>query len=279
MTRSTPPFAPKPYLTRSRRCGSFVALIALTLTIAMVGCSQGPPPTLDTAYGALQAGQLEMAYDQAVYVAKQTNSPDSGEAAYLAGRAARQLENPRAAAVWLTRAAQSSDPAINGEAAVALGTLYAEEGKHQRASDSFLYAAERLSGEDRAKATYFAALSQQKLGQWAAARTNLILARTYTRDGTLRDRAEQQLEVTGYTVQTGAFLDADNAREAAESIAPKAAELGLGAPRLVSATADGRAVTLVHVGRFTSYNSASVFREKLDVEGVIAPIAPEVAEE
>ncbi len=270
MPRLTPP------VTRAPRG---FARPALTLALAAVllaasGCTQGPPPSLDAAYGAFNAGELKAAYAQAVAVAKDPLNPDHDEAAYLAGRSAKQLDKPRDAAVWLTRAAQGNDPAIRGEAAVALGTLYAEQGDHQRAADTFLYAADHLPGDDRARATYFAARSQQRLGQWASARTNLILARAYAQDPALRQRANDQLAVTGYTIQTGAFLDDQRAQEAALSIAPNAEELGLGAPRLVPAMVEGRPVTLVHLGEFSTYLSAQAFRQRLGVEAVIAPIAP-----
>jgi len=86
---------------------------------------------------------------------------------------------------------------------------------------------------------------------------------------------EDQLNVTGYTIQTGAFRDRDNALRAANDLATAAENLGLPQPRLLDSTdTRGSRVTLVQIGEFATFASARAFADRLGVgDAVIVPLA------
>lgn len=248
--------------------------VGLLMGLCLAGCQVSQSPTLDGAYRAYEAGDTAIAFAAAAELANQSKNVQRFEAAYLAGLAARDQGDDAGAVRYLRRATRSPDPALAGDAGVTLGTVHAEAGRHQAAADAYLAAADRLTGEGRAKASFFAAAAQQKLGQWAQARTNLILARARTSDPILERRATEQLRVSGFTIQVGVFRNPDNARSKAEGLAAQAVSMGLGEPRLVASVLPGRgAVTLVHIGTFSTFGSAALRRDALGVEGLIVPIS------
>ncbi|MEM6551740.1 MAG: hypothetical protein AAF750_06405 [Planctomycetota bacterium] len=251
-----------------------MVVVAGWLIVGGVGCQVAPGPTLDGAYRLYDAGEKRAAFEDAAELAGRGKSGQRFEAAYLAGLSAKDLGDGRSAVRYLSQATRSPDPVLAGDAGVTLGTVHAEAGRHQAAADAYLAASDRLTGEARAKASFFAAVSQQKLGQWAQARTNFILARAQSSDPILERRATEQLRVSGFTIQLGAFRNAGNARGVAEGVAAESVAMGLGEPRLVaSVLPETGAVTLVHVGTFSTFGSAALRRDALGVEGVIVPIS------
>ncbi|MEM6394238.1 MAG: SPOR domain-containing protein [Planctomycetota bacterium] len=262
-------------LGRHQRSGWVVIVtLAVGMAVGGMGCQVAPGPTLDGAYRLYEAGETGAAFADAAELAGRAKSGQRFEAAYLAGLSAKDLGDGRSAVRYLIQATRSPDPVLAGDAGVTLGTVHAEAGRHQAAADAYLAAADRLIGEGRAKASFFAAVAQQKLGQWAQARTNFILARAQSADPILKRRATEQLRVSGFTIQLGAFRNAANARGVAEGIAAEAVALGLGRPRLVaSVLPETGSVTLVHVGTFSTFGSAALRRDAMGVEGVIVPIS------
>src|SRR5690606_32472204 len=196
---------------------------------------------------AYDAGRYEQAYQQAARLST-TNSPHATTAAYIAGMSAVQLERLQSASRYLQVAAQSDDPQLATDAKATLGLVYARLNRHDLAARTLVEAAGRLSGQDRANAYYYAALSEQKLGRWPQARTNLTLARAHSREDTFRQRVEEQLNVTGFTIQIGAFGSEDNAQKAAADVAQQAGTLRIGTPRIQqAATSEGQTMLLVQV--------------------------------
>ncbi len=216
------------------------------------------------------AGDFENAFLVGRQIAWDRYRDDRYEASYIAGLSAEAMGNLRDADTYLNRALGTPDPTLAADAADALGLVYSQQGRYAEAQRSLLWAAERLEGERQAKAYYYAGIAQQKLGQWSQARTTLVLARARTQDPAFRDQIGQQIGVTGWTLQLGAYTQRELARSQAESIAQKSRDMRLGLPRLVDGTtAAGESVTFVHVGQFTSYRSATRFRDALDTPGVI----------
>lgn len=253
------------------------ALGALLLGVALLaaGC-QAPGPQLERAGEAYGAGDYARAYELARAVADRSGMWGE-QAAYLAGRAAERLDRPAQARRHLERAAASRDTDLAGDALASLGLLHHREGRFRDAARALEQAAEHLDGEQRARALFHAGISHQKLDRWHHARTNLVLARAATEDAELRQRIDQQMAVSGYTIQLGAFAEPANARRAAEQAVSRATELELGSPRLVSTTdGAGRELTLVQVGRFSSFDAAQRARRELGAtQSIIVPITRE----
>lgn len=244
----------------------------------LIGChSTAPVGTLDTANLAYQSGDYPMAYHIASTIASGDPQLDSDEAAYLAGLSAGELGDLKNAIRYLTQASKSFDKQLAANAGVMLGLAYTNAERYGPAADALLKAAPVLTGEERAKAYFYAAVAQQKLGRWASAHDNLILAQVSSTDPELRGLITQRLAVIGYTIQIGSFADAANAQDAAEQITEAAAAAGVAPPRLLPNPArPGQ--TLVHVGRFTTYQSAITYRDQLGLPGAfVVPLASENA--
>ncbi|MEM9348136.1 MAG: SPOR domain-containing protein [Planctomycetota bacterium] len=259
--------------------------LLVAFAVAMIGCQnsafkdtyfedtyidQGSNATIEEVSVAYGQGDYQAAYDMGRQIAWDRFRNDRYEAAYLAGLSAQSLGQLRNADTMLNRAKATPDPSLATDAADALGLVYSQQGRYAEAQRELLWAAERLDGERKARAYFYAGIAQQKLGQWSQARTTLVLARGTTRDAGFRQQIDDQVQVTGWTLQLGAFTDRSSARDLAESIAAKSRDLKLGLPRLVSgATSSNEPVTFVHVGQFTSFQSATRYRDALGTPGVI----------
>lgn len=229
-----------------------------------------PTATIEEVTVLYGQGDYQAAYDLAKPIAWDRYRDDRYEAAYLAGLSAQSLGDLPNADKMLNKAMSSPDPSLATDAADALGLVYSQQERYAEAQRVLLWAAERLKGERQARAYFYAGIAQQKLGQWSQARTTLVLARGLTRDAGFKAQIDQQVQVTGWTLQLGAFTDRNSARSLAENIAAKSRDLKLGLPRLVDGkTAEGETVTFVHVGQFTSYQSASRYRDALGTPGVL----------
>jgi tetratricopeptide (TPR) repeat protein len=267
------------------RLPKLALLAALPALLALTGCynsalkgtyledtaiDMAPTATIQEVTAMYQSGDYQAAFEQGKPIAWDRFRDDRYEAAYIAGLSAQKLGNLHEADKLLNKALASDDPSLAADAADALGLVYSQQGRYAEAQRTLLWAAERLEGERQAKAYYYAGIAQQKLGQWSQARTTLVLARGLSRDEAFRQQVSQQINVTGWTLQLGAFVQRELARKEAETVAQKSQDMRLGLPRLVDGeTATGEPVTFVHVGQFTSYQSATRYRDALGKPGVI----------
>ena len=260
-------------------------LLAPAALLALPGCTdstlketyledtyvdQAPTGTVDGAYAAYQARDFAAAYNIARPIAEDYLNPRHLEAAYVAGLSANALGQTGAAERMLRKAVTSKDETLAADASAQLGLVYSQQGRYEAALRVLLWAAERQQGEDKAQSFYYAGIAQQKMGQWSQARATLYNALRHTADPAMEQQVRDQLATTGWTLQVGAFAQADTATTTAQSVADRAARLGLGSPRLVESTdARGQRLTLVQVGTFTSYQSAARYRDHLGATGVI----------
>lgn len=258
-----------------------IAAVGLVLGVSLgaAGCrSEGPRIQRVTAAEAssfYERGEFARAFTRGRAVARFGRAEEQALGAYIAGLSARRMGDTANAIEFLRRASLAEEDRLAADAAATLGILYSELGRYADAAHVLLEAAERYRGEDRARAYFHAAIAQQKLGRWPQARTNLILARAASASPAFWQRIEEQLSVTGYTIQTGAFRDTDNAQRAADDLAASAARLGIPGPRLVESTdTRGGRVTLVQIGEFATFASARSFSRRLEAgDAVIVPLA------
>lgn len=261
----------------TRRLG----LLALTAFLALVpallvGChrvGRGPTPT-QTAQTHFQRGDYARAQTAAARAAATAGGTQRDLAHYMAGMSAYHLNNYETATRYLAVAANSRDQAMAADARSTLGLVYSSQGRYADAAQMLLGSANLHTGEDRAQAYFYAGVAQQKLGRWPQARTSLILAQRATRDPALRSQINQHLAVTGYTIQVGAFANRANADNAARAYTAKSASAGLGTVLVTPSTdSRGRAVSLVQVGRYATFNAANTARTRLgDASAVIVPL-------
>lgn len=254
----------------------WVKLALLLVAGSITGCATlSDSPQLKQASAAYRQGNYQRSYALASSLARGDFGSGADRAAYLAGLSAEHLGHSDDAGFYLRQAARSDNKPLAGDAAAALGLLYAKEGRYQASVNALRQAANQLRGENQAHAYFYEAVSQQKLGFWAQARVNLVIARSKTNSATLRRQIDQQLAVTGYTVQTGAFADRAHAKKAAQTLAKEAENLQIGLPRLVSSTSpSGDHLTLVQIGQFSSFDSANHARHELrDDQAIVVPLA------
>lgn len=252
-------------------------LLLVTLAITLPGCQKSLGVAgLGQAAQAYSTGQYPQAYQTAARVANDGKlSPQQrAEAALIAGMAAEQMGNPRAAQGYLLQATQSSDLSVKGDAFASLGLSYAKEERFVQAAQAMLRAAEFLHGPEKANAYYHAAASQQKLGQFAQARTSLFLAKAANPEPGFVAQVDGLLATTGYTLQLGAFRDEGNARKAAEQFAQRTAGAQLGSPRIVPAQDPrGGQLQLVQVGQFSTFATARAAKDRLgERDAIIVPL-------
>ena len=255
----------------------YMVVLTSSAAIGMVsGCvSQSTFTRIEQASKSYNAGDYTNAYKLAAVIARSYSNQHRDTAAYIAGNSAQKLGDLGNAERYLRQASFSTDKQLAGEAAASLGLVYAQLGQYDVSAKTLLRAAEMLEGEDKAKAFFYAAVSLQKLGRWAQARTNLILARASSDEPSFRQQINDQLSVTGYTLQVGAFRDDTNAQRVAKAMTQKSLGLQIGSPRLVTgADQFGRVLTLVQVGEFATFNSAMHARDRFaDSNIIIVPLA------
>lgn len=249
------------------------------LTLGLVALAAGCQTTATTSTGltgaqdAYRRGDYTAAYTAARPIADSYGA-DSREASYIAGLSAYHLRRSTDSERYLMTAARSDDKALAGDAMASLGRLFDEQGRHDRAALAYIAAGERLTGEARAKAHFYAAVNQQKTGDWAAARNNLQLARQATAGTILQRQIDQQLQYRGWTIQVGAYSNTIYARKAAQALSTEPATANMGDPRLVQAIdPGGQALTLVQIGQFPSQMAASNAARYLRQKSLVVPLA------
>jgi tetratricopeptide (TPR) repeat protein len=264
-------------MKRIGRISAAATVVSALLTLAACSADRRSE-AIRSANSSYNTGNYAEAYRQALTVADAPADPESErqQAAYVAGLAAYRLHNLDDAQRWLTYAASSNDKGLRADAKATLGLVYVEQGRFGLAGDALSQAADLMTGQNRANAFYYAGIAQQKQGHWATARTSLSQAISNSQDAAFRKKVADQLRVTGYTLQVGAFDVESNAKTAAEALAPKAQGIKLGTPRIVAVNdpATSHKRFLVWVGQFSSWPTALMAREQLgQTKAVVTPLS------
>ncbi len=252
-----------------------LSVLAAGVVLGMLGCEAPAAARMQVVRAAYQDGDYARAYNEAVRLTHTTDPALRTEASYIAGLAAHRRGSHRVATQYLQAATRSADRQLAGDALAELGLIHAEQQRYALSARTLLAAAERLDGQDRANAYFYAGAAQQKLGRWDRARTSLSLARSHSTDPLFRQQVDEQLSVTGYTLQIGAFANQSNAQRATDSLAARARTVKLGVPRIVPSTdRQGQRLYLVQIGRFSTFAAALIARQRLGSnEPIIVPLA------
>ncbi len=245
----------------------------LVLVLA-AGCQAPPRESLSAARTAFDAGDYERAYVYSSRVMQAGLLGPRHEAAYMAGISAYRMNNLSEAQRLLDIAVKSTDRSIKGKSLAMLGLIHADRRQYAGASQKLTLAAKHLTGQDRANAYFYAAQAEQKLNRPANARTLLALAQRDNNNPALAHQINQQMGATGYTIQIGAFNDAEAARAAGEQVLIKSQRLRIGYPRVEHVQQDdGSTIHLLQIGRFSTFESAATQRLELGVnDAVIVPL-------
>ena len=251
-------------------------VVVLGAGVALTGC-ESAKTVADDSRKYYEAGQYQEAYDVSHGIADNLSRPipEREQAGYMAGISAVKLKRYDEGRHYLEIPADSKDVSLSGNAEAQLGLLFALTEKWDLSSEHLLKATGKLEGQEKANAYFHAAIAEQRVGRWPQARTNFSLAKSLSSDAGFRARVDEQLRMTGYTLQLGAFTKEDGARKAADRIALLPAAKKLGKPKIVAAKdpETGGVLYLVQMGEFISFPTAQQAREDLNLNNaIIAPM-------
>lgn len=237
-------------------------LLCAWMVFALSGCAGGGKAAPADDYASLfSRGEYARAYDAAAKDAGSMRGKNRDMAALIAGQSAYRLGRTAEASKWLTPLTDHADPAIAGRANATLGSINEDRGAHAAAADYFVKAADRLTGDDAARAYMYAGDARQGAKQNDRARALYEKARLkVSGDATLRTQIADRLAGggpvaaamgKGFTIQAGAYAT----RAGAEAAARRLAAHG---PRVVP-TRDraGKTLYAVRVGRYAGKADAA----------------------
>ncbi len=152
------------------RCSVALCSIALlTATLPISGCESQAGARMDTSSAAresaaasgdymtlYQSGQYARAYETASQAATSPRERVPQRAQLVAGLAAQALNRNADAERWLKPLVKDADPNIAGKAGASLGLVAQEQGRHADAAALLGEAADKLDGEDGARAAMYA---------------------------------------------------------------------------------------------------------------------------
>lgn len=217
---------------------------------------------------AFSAGRYGDAYVEASEAAEQAApGRKRDEAALIAGLSADRLNQETNAERWLEPLTRSNERDIAGRAGAALGLREQARGRHSRAAELFSEAADRLTGDEAARAEFHAGQSCAALGKPELARMKYAAAAAHATDPTFRGRVQREMNAlpvgagadraSAFSVQLGAFSRLENAEECVRRHSAAAGREGLGLPWIDQRADDGRTLYVVRVGRFPARDQAS----------------------
>lgn len=242
--------------------------IAASSIIALLSaCSGG---SSKKALDLYHQGQYPEALREGEQVAQSAKPPENDKAALVAGMSAYELKKYTEAERWLRSASRSSDFQIAGRASATMGLVNVARERYSPAAIDFSAAGRRLQGDEASRAHFLAGECYSILGRLDAAQRSYDQAKSLAQDPALRSRIGNRQNVSGYTLQLGAFSNRANADRTVEVGGQRASKAGLSAPNIIATPdATGRTIYLVQVGKFTSKEEAAVAKSKLGSDAVI----------
>lgn len=239
-----------------RSLASSVILALLLLS----GCQPHSTVSIETASQQYENGSISLAKRDAQRIYERGGS-DAPEAAWLIGLCDYRHGRTTAARAAFELAADSSDPVLSARAKAMIGQTLLEDGQPAAAAVQFEHAWPELRGEDRSRCAQHAATAWSRAGrpdlaqQWQD-RTTATLA-------SAADVAANRSSTTGpaptgsFTLQAGAYKQADGARRAQDQMTRVAARAGIGPANIRTRTdRHGRTLYLVQIGSFDTRQQA-----------------------
>ncbi|QDU35327.1 Sporulation related domain protein [Poriferisphaera corsica] len=255
------------------------ALLAIVLQgcIAMPESNRGAPLTVQKMNNAYNANNHQQAYQHALILMNDPDPDYRALAYYTAAKSNLQLGNRSQAIAFLTQATQTAkDPSLIADAYAELGIQSAKLDEHAKAAGYYIHAAKNYPvGNDRANAYYYAAISQQKIGQLDQAKKSLFLARSSNADHKLLQQIDSRIFVAGYTIQIGAYTAKSNAISAAQNVALRSMTMNLDKPKIAEIKNDSdQVIYRVQIGNFTSFKSANYAKHRLGIkDAIVIPLS------
>lgn len=281
-----------------------IALVVVGILLAWVfvggGCASkqsaaGEPEPFIKSY---QNGTYSQAYDEAVAAHQRSDGVTRERAGLMAGLSAYALRRPEQAENWLIPLLSSRTPEVSGTANWTLGLIAFDRGNPSRAATLATTGADKLTGDDAARARLLAADAYARLGRSREASEQLAQALPAATDPALRGAIESRLAggapavtpsspITGspvgspappvpapagqYVIQLGAFSSRIKADQVTVSARGPASQAGLTSPKVVTTTdpKTGKPLFAAQIGPFGSRPEAEKALRRLGVPGTV----------
>lgn len=263
----------------------FLALLGMS---AQPGGCAASSSTADGDYLRLyERCDYPKAFDAGRAAYASTSGTERERAALTTGLAAAALDHETDSERWLRPLLSSEDAKIAGSAGATLGMFAQRKSKHAEAVSLLTTASQKLTGDDKARASMFAGDSLQALNKPADAKAMYQQAAANVSGSELRGQisarsaaiakpAPQAPGDTGaFTVQLGSYADYQRAMATAARIQPKAAASSLASPRVVRSNKGNQTLYAVRIGRFATRAEGEAARRKLGNEGLVMVAAGE----
>lgn len=210
-----------------------------------------------------QAKQFQLAKDKAEANIPKTVGREREVNQLTAGCACHALNQPSLAQHYLVPLTGSKDPQIAGRAEAVLGQIAQKQGNHKYAADLFKRASEKLDGDDAARASVRAGNSLSAMGNQSAATRQYQAAAQDAQSDNIKKYAQKLSEPGPFTIQAGVFSSRANADKRANELKQASLRAGLGLPRIVTDTVNGKPAFAVQIGTFVTRTAASQNRSRL----------------
>jgi tetratricopeptide (TPR) repeat protein len=249
------------------------SFFACAVLAGLIGCNEASKATSSDMMRYYEARQYRQARAAARDVADGSVGRQRDEARYIAGLSAYRLGKSNEALVDLEPLVRHADDELAGNAAATAGLIHIDAGRDDEALRVLRIASEKLSGNDRGRVYHYIGQIHQRAGRWAEARTAMSLALSYARDPNLRQAIREQMNVSAFTLQFGAYQNASTANTRLRQVAPLVTARRIGAAVIApSITTEGKRLYLVQAGRFVTHDQASAARSRLRInDAIIVP--------
>ncbi len=281
------------------------AVIGAAFTLS--ACNQ-QSDTTEPFIAEYRSGDYGRAYREAEAQAQDSEGQAKDRASLMAGLAAYADRRPETAERWLIPLAANANPEISGTAGWTLGLIALDRGSNAKAAALLPLAAEKLRGDDAAKANIAAGDAFSRLGRLPQARAAYqAAAAAATIDSTRNEARQRSLSAgtgnstlagqvvgssmahaapkpvgvsqgftgNGYIIQLAAVGDPGKAASLANAAAPAALKAGQPRP-IVAATTDrksGRTLYGVQIGPFPSRQAAEAALRQTGLAGSVMAAA------
>ncbi|QOJ00654.1 MAG: SPOR domain-containing protein [Phycisphaeraceae bacterium] len=273
---------------------SVCGVVVLCAGLVAPGCGGGggraggvqttaPAPVHEDDFrGLFDRGEYNRAYASASRQYPALSGSAKDQAALVAGMSASRVERREDAERWLRPLVDHPSSGVSGSASATLGMDAHRTGRHAAAIPLLTRASKSLTGDDSARASFYAADSLQALGRDADARAMYQAASSSVKDdASLKSKIAARLQTMGnvnpdpvagagsYTIQVGAYADFARAMEVRAKLQSRASSAGLPDPRVVTITRDGKTLHAVRVGRFANRPTAEGAQRRFGVESLV----------
>lgn len=235
--------------------------VAFGATTWLGGCdAPSSTASLDTATSLYDRGEYQASLDTAASVASSGSGTTRDRANYLVGLNEYRLGRAGDARRAFEAASASTDADVAGRSLAMLGTLDMDARRYADAERAFRAAAQRLTGEEAARAT-----RQAESARAAATGTpGTLPAPVLTSPGGSGAGGKATASPRGWTIQLGVFKDLANAQRVALEANRSAAAKDIGAAQVVPVRdAKGTISYVVRLGTFSTRRAADDAKRRL----------------